>query len=180
MTPEKVETNVEVKTPEKIETSNDQKLDTSLPASSPPPADAAQSSATSSAPGLTESTALNKSNSSQLDQPTFSFGTSIPEFDFHLSNEHLVRRHSLSLRDIPAGSIADEILKSTHFNRAKSLLSDIKQMRYTISDFGSCQSFSSSSDDSGNYVVEENGNNDDDDDDGFKTMNRMKRSYKKN
>ena len=42
-------------------------------------------------------------------------------------------------------------------------------MRDTLSDFGSCQSFSSSSDDSGNSVGEENAN--DGDDDGFQPMN---------
>ena len=91
-----------------------------------------------------------------------------------LSNVQLVRRNSLSLRDIPPGSIADEILKSTHFSRARSLLSDIKDMRETLSDFGSCQSsVSSSSEDDSDEETTGNKSGEE-----FKTMNSKKKAWK--
>ena len=72
----------------------------------------------------------------------------------------------------PHGSLAAEILNPSfsatpHFQRAKSLLTDLKEMTSRFSDFESCVS---SSDDE----VPEN-----ETDDGFKSMNDKKRGWKK-
>lgn len=62
------------------------------------------------------------------------------------TNVDFVRRHSLSLRSPPLGSLADEILASgSTVKRTNSLLKDLKMMQEQISDFGSCVSFTSSS-----------------------------------
>ena len=65
-----------------------------------------------------------------------------------LSNENLVRRNSLSLRDRtpPYGSVAEEILSAghpnPHYTKAKSILSNLKDMAdsYRFSDFASYES----------------------------------------
>ena len=62
------------------------------------------------------------------------------------TNVDFVRRHSLSLRSPPLGSLADEILASgSTVKRTNSLLKDLKMMQEQLSDFGSCVSFTSSS-----------------------------------
>ena len=98
----------------------------------------------------------------------------IPETpDVHhmqLSNEQLVRRHSLSLRSPPAGSVAHEILDTVtpkpahHYAKAKNILSGLKEMTEKFSDFASCQSDSSQSEL--------------DDQSGYKTQGRNKKSGK--
>ena len=63
------------------------------------------------------------------------------------SNVDLIRRHSLSLRSPPLGSLAKEILASSStVEKTNSILNEIKTMREQLSDFGSCVSFTSSSD----------------------------------
>ena len=62
----------------------------------------------------------------------------------HMSAQELVRRNSLSLRSPPPGSLADEIL-STGVNgdtyaKAKSILTNLKEMADKYSDFASCDS----------------------------------------
>ena len=67
------------------------------------------------------------------------------------SNVDLVRRHSLSLRSPPLGSLAKEILASSAtVEKTNSILNEIKTMREQLSDFGSCVSFTSSSDEEKN------------------------------
>ena len=65
-----------------------------------------------------------------------------------MSNEELVRRHSLSLRDLPSGSVAEEILDGlpkppvNHYALARTILSDLKEMSERcarFSDFESCR-----------------------------------------
>ena len=88
----------------------------------------------------------------------------------NLDNEDLARRYSLSLRSPPFGSLAAEILKPSatpHFQRAKSLLTDLKEMTARFSDFESCLS---SSDDE--VTAKET------DDNGFRSMNEKKRRWK--
>ena len=61
----------------------------------------------------------------------------------HLSNQELVRRNSMCLRSPPAGSLADEILSSdpkSRYAKAKSILSNLKDMADRYSDFASCDS----------------------------------------
>ena len=74
-----------------------------------------------------------------------------------LSDLELVRRHSLSLRSPPAGSLAGDILGTTdpaqHYTKARNILSNLKEMTERFSDFGSCHSDSSSGeDDTGGYT----------------------------
>ena len=71
-----------------------------------------------------------------------------------LSNEQLVRRNSLSLRSPPFGSIADEVLNTPqlgsntgtgitshqHYNMARNILSNLKEMTERFSDFASFES----------------------------------------
>ena len=85
-----------------------------------------------------------KSPTSSLNQTQLDFGAAsvIAELDSNLlANEDLVRRHSISLRDLlPAGSIADEII---HHNllkhRSHKLLDDIRDMSKKMSDFESAR-----------------------------------------
>ena len=97
----------------------------------------------------------------------------VEENQFHLSSEDLVRRHSLSLRSPPLGSLASEILNtpSYQYNQAKSktLISDLKEIADKLSEFRSCKSSVSSSD----SEREQFGDND-----GFQTMNSKKRGWK--
>ena len=106
--------------------------------------------------------------------------TDIQQFvsDHHmkLADIDLVRRNSLSLRSPPPESLAAEILLSSitvtpHFARAKSLLSEVKDMAARLSEFESCNS--SSSDNESDV-----GNHEEETDDGFKTMNARKRYWK--
>ena len=77
-------------------------------------------------------------------------------------NLQLVNRHSLSLRGDPhSGSVAEEILYTVYnpvntYAKAKTLLSDLKEMSERLSDFGSCRDSSSidgSSSSDGSYKV---------------------------
>ena len=94
-----------------------------------------------------------------------------------LSNDQLVRRNSMCLCSPPtkdglySGSLAAEILNTgssdniNHYSKAKSILSNLKEMadRYSNSDFASCDSSFSSGPDS---------------EDGFQSMDRRKKSRK--
>ena len=58
----------------------------------------------------------------------------------------MARRHSLSLRTPPRGSLADELINNStgaSLLKTRSLLSDLKEMSDRLSDFGSCLSSSS-------------------------------------
>lgn len=85
--------------------------------------------------------------------PTMSYAGSLVHFgeDLHASNMEFTRRHSLSMRSPPFGSVAREILYSSAPSTApslvktRSILSEIKQMSQQLSDFGSCVSSLSSS-----------------------------------
>ena len=113
-------------------------------------------------------------NSSLLD---IGISTDIQQFvtdnQVHLKTPDMARRHSLSLRTPPMGSLAAELLDSPSFPpigslaKTKSLLMDLKEMSERLSDFGSCKS--SSSEQSGGES----------DSNAFKTMNDRKRGYKK-
>ena len=88
----------------------------------------------------------------------------LPDFE-------LVRRHSLSMRDIPPDSLAAEILNPRVRN--KSLLNNIRDISRKVSDFESCQSsLSSARSDSEGSTTEHS------EIQGFKTMNNKKRSYR--
>ena len=86
-----------------------------------------------------------------------------------------MRRNSLSLRERtpPPGSLADEILTTpytteaevSHYIKAKSILTNLKEMSERLSDFASCESDISLSDDQ-------------DSDSSFKTQVRRKKSGK--
>ena len=86
----------------------------------------------------------------------------------HLSAQDLVRRNSLSLRSPPLGSLADEILRSGEtgdtYAKAKSILSNLKEMTDKYSDFASCDSSLGESE----KEVE----------DGFKKFNKKRKSKK--
>ena len=90
------------------------------------------------------------------------------DFQMRISDTDLVRRHSVSLRSPPAGSIASEILLSSQKGsnavapslvRIRSLLADTKDLSEQLSDFGSCResfgSGSSSSDEENTIEYEE-------------------------
>ena len=87
-----------------------------------------------------------------------------------LSNDHLVRRNSLSLCSPPPGSLAADILgtgtasSDQHYVQAKNILSNLREMSERYSDFGSCYSSSSG----GEAAVG----------DDFKTAGRKKKSRK--
>ena len=108
-------------------------------------------SASTSTPSLTTRTVTSPSmpsHSRSSTLPLEKFGQTLPsDFDVSLqmSNDEFLRRHSLSLRTPPLGSVADEILASAPLSRTKSLLDDLKGISEKLSDFGSC--ISSSEDD---------------------------------
>ena len=99
----------------------------------------------------------------------------ITELDHNLdllSENDLARRHSLSMRDIPPGSLADEIMNLGV--RRKSILGDIKDISRKFSDFESCHSaLSSLGSDSDSSTTEHS------DLKIFQTMNNKKRGFKK-
>ena len=68
----------------------------------------------------------------------------IPEINLQLSNTDVVRRHSLSLRTPPHGSLADDILRTSNvqLKKVKDLMLDVKE---TLSDFGSSYESAASS-----------------------------------
>ena len=76
----------------------------------------------------------------------------IPEFidaDTQQSNLDLLRRHSLSLRSPPVGSLAADILNPSstgssnlHLKKVQSMMKDVKE---ALTEFGSCVSASSES-----------------------------------
>ena len=77
--------------------------------------------------------------------------------DDQVSGEDLIRRHSLSLRTPPHGSLADEILKSGSTPLLKSQLM-LNELKDQLSEFGSClSSFSGSSSDGENSSVQHDG-----------------------
>ena len=100
-----------------------------------------------------------------------------PHLYLQLSSEQLVRRNSLSLRERtpPPGSLADEILTTpycteasgefSHYAKARTILSNLKEMTERYSDFASCESEMSLSDDQ-------------DSDNSFRTQDRRKKSGK--
>ena len=69
-----------------------------------------------------------------------------------LTNDQLVRRNSLSLRSPPAGSLANEILSAAQssqdhpYDKAKSILSNLRELTERFSDFASADSASFSDD----------------------------------
>ena len=74
-----------------------------------------------------------------------------------VSGEDLIRRHSLSLRTPPHGSLADEILKTgpSSLLKSQAMLNELKDQ---LSEFGSClSSFSGSSSDGENSSVQHDG-----------------------
>ena len=92
---------------------------------------------------------------------------------YNLSDTDLVRRHSLSLRSPPRGSLADEILESASIRdsprpeRRRSILAEVKDLQEQLSDFVSCkESESSTEDDTENREA-------------FKDMGDKKRGFKK-
>ena len=106
----------------------------------------------------------------------------VEDHHLKLANNELVRRHSRSLRSPPPGSLAADILQASssvtpHFDKAKSLLVNLKEMTNRLSEFESCRSSGSSSSSSEDeQEVEQSAK--DTDDEGFKTMNDRKRSWK--
>ena len=137
-------------------------------------------SSLSSIPGLvTSKTSLttNVLNASSPDQSLLDFGASsvITELDKNLdllSSVELIRRHSLSMRDIPTGSLADEIMNPAV--RKKGILDDIKDLTRKLSDFESCQSSLSSSGSSSEDSASEHSELI-----SFPNLNSKKRDYKK-
>ena len=99
----------------------------------------------------------------------------VEDHHMKLADINLVRRHSLSMRSPPLGSLAADILNTpapanTHLERVRSQVEDIKEMTGRLSEFGSCQS--SSSEDESEAVK-------DTDEEGFKTMNDRRRAWRK-
>ena len=95
-----------------------------------------------------------------------------PDLNFlQITGEDLARRNSLSLRSPPPGSLGDELLacdSRKHFTKAKSILSNIKEMADKFSDFASCESFSD----------DETGSNNRISNDGFQLQGKKKRGRK--
>ena len=88
-----------------------------------------------------------------------------------LSDLELVRRNSISMKEIPPDSLAAEIL--TPRERKKTHLNNIRDMSRKVSDFESCQSsLSSAISDSEGSTTEHS------EIQGFKTMNNKKRNYR--
>ena len=93
--------------------------------------------------------------------------------NLQLTNDDLVRRNSLSLRSPPAGSLAREILSTGEssqdhpYNKAKSILSNLREMTERLSDFASADSASFSDDSDGGT-----------DKDGFRVQDERKKSRK--
>ena len=91
-------------------------------------------------------------------------GTFEPGLYIPCSDNDVVRRHSLSLKSPPLDSIASQILNSRNphetppsYNRAKSLLGELKDLKEQISEFGSCVSeiSDSSADEFEGFTVDE-------------------------
>ena len=96
-----------------------------------------------------------------------------PDMDYlQLSNVDLVRRNSLSLRSPPPGSLAADILntgsENEHYSKARSIISNIKEISERFSDFASCESFSEDTDNTEKIV-----------EDGFQTQSRKKKNKRK-
>ena len=140
-----------------------------------PPVTCSSSSTSASAcgpprPGTGKTSPTLSPNQSLLDIGAASV---ISELDTNLgmlSDFDLVRRHSLSMREVPLGSLAAEILNPKE--RKKSILNNIKDISRKLSDFESCQSSLSSISDSDGSTTDHS------DLKGFKTMNSKKSSYK--
>ena len=96
-----------------------------------------------------------------------------PDMDYlQLSNLDLVRRNSLSLRSPPPGSLAADILntgsENEHYSKARSIISNIKDITERFSDFVTCESFSEDTDNPEKIV-----------EDGFQTRSRKKKNKRK-
>ena len=91
----------------------------------------------------------------------------------NLSDTELVRRHSLSLRSPPRGSLADEILGSAKvrdspvLERSRIVLAEMKDLQEQLSDFVSCKESESSTEE------------DTEDREAFKNVEDKKRGFKK-
>ena len=104
----------------------------------------------------------------------------VNDHQLNLDDHDLVRRHSLSLRTPPLGSLAAEILNpviltstaTPHSEKPRSLLTNLSEMTSHLSEFESCASDIDSSSDEDSDAKEKN-------EDGFQTMNGNRRSYKK-
>ena len=62
--------------------------------------------------------------------------------NFVKENEEFVKRHSLSLRQRtpPRNSVAEEILNSSSIDKAKILLSQVRDMKAKLSEYETCES----------------------------------------
>ena len=91
----------------------------------------------------------------------------------NLSDTELVRRHSLSLRSPPRGSLADEILGSAKvrdspvLERSRIVLAEMKDLQEQLSDFVSCKESESSTEE------------DTEEREAFKNVEDKKRGFKK-
>ena len=94
-----------------------------------------------------------------------------PDTHMQLGNIDLVRRHSVSLRSPPPGSLADYILKTgsgasnLQIQKVRSMMSEVKE---ALSDFDSCMSSPPSESSSSESETENSGT------DKFKTVQRGK------
>ena len=94
-----------------------------------------------------------------------------PDFNLQLlSNVDLARRHSLSLRTPPRGSLGEQLLnsepESQQFTKVKNMLSNIKDMAERFSEFASCESLS------------DDGGTDTQNNESFKLQGRKKKTKK--
>ena len=153
LTPVKPATSAEIAAPA---------TDHSSPARSPPANDS-QSTANLISQGNTSSTLITSASvpiythtvASPASAGSVSPTTSLVHFgdqfeDLQASNIEFTRRHSLSLRSPPPGSVARDILYSAPSTapsllKTRNILSEIKLMSEQLSDFGSCVSSLSSS-----------------------------------
>ena len=87
-----------------------------------------------------------------------------------LDRENLARRHSLSLRSPPLGSLGAELLqpppRRQSFDRTKELLKEVQNMSTRLSEYGSCMSTDDEASTNGSQA------------DGFSSFNSRKRGWK--
>ena len=93
-----------------------------------------------SSPILIGSSSTSTSFAQSLTEPNLAFEPTE-------SNQEFVRRHSLSLRTPPPGSLASDILGSSSMLKAQTLIEEVRSMSEQLTDFGSCYSSSFSSED---------------------------------
>ena len=105
------------------------------------------------------------------------------DYNMRLSDAALLRRHSVSLRSPPLGSLASEIFLASQdpnrppaqplvLGRTRELIKDLNEQ---LDQFASCQSEQSDSSSDGDGDDEEDNTTDRDE---YKTMNDKKRAYK--